>query len=431
MTIGIKASRPTCRFCDAPLTETFVDLGSMPLANSYLQPGDLARHEPAYPLHARVCDTCRLVQVDDVVPPEAIFGDYAYFSSYSASWVAHAGRYAVMARQRFGLTGASQVVEIASNDGYLLKHFRDAGIPVLGIEPAGNVAAAAEAAGIPTRVTFFGEATARSLVAEGIAADLLVGNNVLAHVPDLNDFVAGLAIVLKPDGVLTMEFPHLLRLIEDVQFDTIYHEHFSYFSLLTVEQVFARHGLRVFDVESIPTHGGSLRIFVCHDACRSLASGPALALLRAEEKQAGLDRDTGYRGFAARVAQVRDGLLAFLAAQRAAGCRIAAYGAAAKGNTLLNYCGIGPDAIAYVVDVSPHKQGRLLPGSHIPIESPDILRRHRPDFLLILPWNLKREIIEAHGYIAEWGGQFVVAIPQIEIIPAGDAARRDALRAAG
>jgi SAM-dependent methyltransferase len=360
------------------------------------------------------------------VPAEEIFGDYAYFSSYSASWVAHAGRYAAMMQKRFDLTKRSRVIEVASNDGYLLKHFRDAGIGVLGVEPAANVAAAAQAEGIETRVAFFGRETARMLRAEGIGADVLVGNNVLAHVPKLNDFVAGLAIALKPEGVLTMEFPHLLRLIEEVQFDTIYHEHFSYFSLLTVEQVFARHRLRLFDVESLPTHGGSLRIFACHADGRRHEPGPALERLRAEERRARLDTEVGYEGFAERVAEVRDGLLAFLSEQRAAGRRVAAYGAAAKGNTLLNYCGIGPDDIGFVVDVSPYKQGRLLPRSHIPIVAADALRRERPDYVLILPWNLKREIMEQTAFIGDWGGRFVVAIPRIEIMPA-----QSALQAAG
>jgi SAM-dependent methyltransferase len=430
MTTSKQGQVPACRFCAAPLTRTFVDLGVTPLANSYLPSLDAAASEKAYPLHARVCGACRLVQVDDVVPPGEIFHDYAYFSSYSASWVAHAGRYAAMARQRFGLTEKSQVVEIASNDGYLLKHFVEAGIPVLGIEPAANVAEAAVAAGVPTRVAFFCQATAQSLVAEGIRADLVVGNNVLAHVPDLNDFVSGLATILKPDGVLTMEFPHLLRLIQEVQFDTIYHEHFSYFSLLAVEQVFARHGLSLFDVESLPTHGGSLRIFVCHADYQTYATGPALAQLRKEEERAGLASDAGYAGFAERVAAVRDGLRAFLREQRAAGQRVAAYGAAAKGNTLLTYCGIGRDDIPYVVDVSPHKQGRLLPGSHIPIVAADRLRRDRPDFVLILPWNLRREIVEAHGYIGEWGGRFVIAVPRIEVVSPAPA-RSGALASAG
>jgi len=408
---------PPCRFCGTALVQSFADLGAMPLANSYLaSPADAAR-EVSYPLHARVCGECRLVQVDDVVPPDAIFSDYAYFSSYASSWVAHARTYTEMARHRFALTPASQVVEVASNDGYLLQHFVAADIKVLGIEPAANVAAAAEAIGVPTRVAFFGRALADQLRSEGLAADLLIGNNVLAHVPDLNDFVAGLSRLLTDDGVLTMEFPHLLRLIEDCQFDTIYHEHFSYFSLLTVERVFARHGLRLFDVEQLPTHGGSLRIFACHRGTTAHPDGAGLSVVRAAEARAGLDGDAPYAGFQARVAAVRDGLRAFLAAAQRDGKRLAAYGAAAKGNTLLNFCGVTTDDLPYVVDISPHKQGRLLPGSHIPIEPVEHLRRDRPDYVLILPWNLRNEIIADHGYIREWGGRFVVAVPRIEIVP--------------
>ena len=412
-----EAPTPQCRFCGEALTQTFADLGTMPLANSYLDSLKDAAHEPAYPLHARVCGACRLVQVDNVVPPDAIFSDYAYFSSYAASWVDHARTYTDMARQRFALTPQSQVVEVASNDGYLLQHFVAADIPVLGIEPAANVAAAAEAAGVPTRVAFFGRELAEQLRSEGVAADLLIGNNVLAHVPDLNDFVAGLALLLADDGVLTMEFPHLLRLIADVQFGTIYHEHFSYFSLLTVEQVFARHGLRLFDVEELPTHGGSLRIFACRTEYFAQAGDSGLVTLRDEERLAGLDGDEIYAGFQARVGAVRDGLRAFLASARKDGKRLAAYGAAAKGNTLLNYCGVGTDDLPYVVDVSPHKQGRFLPGSHIPIKPVEYLREDRPDYVLILPWNLRGEIVADHGYIREWGGRFVVAVPKIEIEP--------------
>jgi SAM-dependent methyltransferase len=408
---------PQCRFCDAPLTLTFADLGAMPLANSYLAALKDADREQAYPLHARVCGVCRLVQVENAVPPDAIFSDYAYFSSYASSWVDHARAYTEMARQRFALTPQSQVIEVASNDGYLLKHFGTAGIPVLGIEPAANVAEAAEAAGVPTRVAFFGQDLAQQLRSEHIAADLLIGNNVLAHVPDLNDFVAGLAHLLKDDGVLTMEFPHLLRLIEDVQFDTIYHEHYSYFSLLTVEQVFAKHGLRLFDVEELPTHGGSLRIFACHGESARQPTGAGLATVRDKESCAGLGGDDIYTRFQDRVGAVRDGLRAFLASAREDGKRVAAYGAAAKGNTLLNFCGIGADDLAYVVDVSPHKQGRFLPGSHIPIRPVEYLREDHPDYVLILPWNLRDEIVTDHGYIRDWGGRFVVAVPEIEVEP--------------
>lgn len=405
---------PACRFCGEPLTTSFADLGETPLANSYLPTADSP--DPCYPLHARVCDGCLLVQVEDVVPAEDIFSDYAYFSSFSTSWVAHAGAYTKMAAERFGLDGTSSVIEVASNDGYLLQHFVKAGIPVLGIEPAANVAAAAERNGVPTRTAFFGQDLARTLREEGIAADLLLGNNVLAHVPDLNDFVAGLAHLLAPRGVLTMEFPHLARLIEDAQFDTIYHEHFSYFSLLVVEKVFAAHGLRLFDVEELPTHGGSLRIFAAHADGDGRAEGPGLAKVRRDEAAMGLDRIESYAGFQARVAAIREGLRAFLRQTQADGQTVAAYGAAAKGNTLLNYCGVDASWIEYVADVSDQKQGRFLPGSRIPIVAPDRLRDTRPDFVLILPWNLKREITAAHDHIAEWGGQFVVAVPELTIL---------------
>jgi SAM-dependent methyltransferase len=412
-----QSQTPQCRFCGEPLTRTFADLGAMPLANSYLDPIAVADQERSYPLHARVCGACRLVQVDNVVSPDALFSDYAYFSSYAASWVDHARAYTEMTRQRFDLTPQSQVVEVASNDGYLLQHFVAADIPVLGIEPAANVAVAAEAAGVATRVAFFGRDLAEHMRGEGLSADLLIGNNVLAHVPDLNDFVAGLALLLKDDGVLTMEFPHLLRLIEEVQFDTIYHEHFSYFSLLTVERVFARHELRLFDVEELPTHGGSLRIFACRAESAMQTGGTGLAAVRDKERRTGLDGDDIYAGFQNRVGAVRDGLRAFLASVREDGKRLAAYGAAAKGNTLLNFCDIGTDDIAYVVDISPHKQGRLLPGSHIPILPVEYLGEDRPDYVLILPWNLRQEIVADHGYIHDWGGRFVVAVPQIEIEP--------------
>jgi hypothetical protein len=305
---------------------------------------------------------------------------------------------------------------VASNDGYLLQHFVAMGIPVLGIEPAANVAEAAEAIGVPTRALFLGAATARQLAAEGVAADLLAGNNVLAHVPDLNDFVAGLAILLKPDGVLTMEFPHLLRLVEGVQFDTIYHEHFSYLSLLAVERAFARHGLAVFDVEEVPTHGGSLRVFARHAASTAHPDRPGVQAVRDKEAAAGMDGDAFYDGFAPRVAAVRDGLLAFLDRARANGKTVAAYGAAAKGNTLLNYCNVGPDRIAFVVDANPHKQGHWLPGSRLPILAPSHLKQARPDYVLILPWNLKREIAADHAYIGDWGGRFVVAVPSLAIL---------------
>ena len=405
-----------CRSCAAPLTRSFVDLGRTPLANSYVPPHAAAMPDPTFPLHARVCDACLLVQVEAVTPPETIFGEYAYFSSYSSSWVAHARRFAEMAARRFGLTSASQVVEVASNDGYLLRHFVAAGIPSLGIEPAANVAEAARALGIPVEVRFFGRAAADDLVASGRAADLLVANNVLAHVPDLNDFVAGLARALKPAGVLSVEFPHLLNLIREVQFDTIYHEHYCYFSLLAVEAVFERHGLRVFDVETLPTHGGSLRVLACRIDGAKRPAEPGLAAVRAAERAAGLDRVDAYSGFQAKVDAVRRSLLAFLHQARAEGRSVVAYGAAAKGNTLLNHCGIGTDLIDYVVDLNPHKQGRLLPGSRLPVHAPDRIANTRPDYVLILPWNIADEIVASMAHVRDWGGRFVVAIPSTRVI---------------
>lgn len=404
---------PVCRFCGEPLTQTFVDLGETPLANSYLLSTD--QPDPRFPLHARVCSSCRLVQVEAVATPEEIFRHYAYFSSYSASWVEHARRFCLAMTARFGLGTASQVVEVASNDGYLLRHFVAAGVPALGIEPAANVAEAARAAGVPTEAVFFGLATARDLRARGHATDLLVGNNVLAHVPDINDFVAGLAHLLKDDGVLSMEFPHLLRLIAGVQFDTIYHEHFCYLSLLAVERVFAAHGLRVFDVEELATHGGSLRVLACRKNA-SHAGGAGLAKVRADEAAAGLDGDAAYTGFEARVRAARESLLAFLAQAHAEGRRVAAYGAAAKGNTLLNACGVTAAQIDFVVDRNPHKQGHWLPGSHIPVHGPEKLAEAKPDYVLILPWNLKDEIIRQNPEVASWGGRFVVPIPMITVL---------------
>lgn len=408
---------PNCRFCGTELTRTFADLGQTPLANSYVAPDTDLASDPAYPLHARVCGECLLVQVEDVVPAEEIFSDYAYFSSYARSWVEHARQYADMAIERFALDGSSSVIEVASNDGYLLQHFAKQSIPVLGIEPAANVAQAAEDRGVPTRTAFFGADLARALRAEGIRADLLAGNNVLAHVPDLNDFVAGLAIVLAEDGVLTMEFPHLLRLIGEVQFDTIYHEHYSYFSLLVVERVFARHGLKLFDVEELPTHGGSLRIYAGHADGPDRGESAGLEAVRAAEVTAQLDRIETYDHFQPRVEAVRDGARAFLERAVREGKQVAAYGAAAKGNTLLNFCGVTAGQISFVADVSPHKQNHLLPGSRIPVMAPDHLKIAKPDYVLILPWNLKREITRDHGYVRDWGGEFVIAIPELTVLP--------------
>lgn len=402
-----------CRFCSAPLRHVFVDLGVQPLANSYVEPERLRRPETFYPLCVYVCGECFLVQLPEEERPDAIFSDYAYFSSYSESWLRHARLYAEAVIERFGIGPEDRVIEIASNDGYLLRWFQERGIPVLGIEPARNVAEAAEAAGIPTMVRFFGSETAREVAGQ---ADLLVGNNVLAHVPDLNDFVKGLKIALAPQGVLTMELPHLLRLMDEDQFDTIYHEHYSYFSFLTVRKVFAAHGLTLFDVQELPTHGGSLRIFGRHDEDDSKPLEPAVADLLVREEAACLTRLDAYRSFSERVQRVKRGLLRFLIQAREEGKSVAGYGAPAKGNTLLNYCGVRTDLIDYTVDLSPHKQGRYLPGTRIPIFSPDRIRETRPDYVLILPWNLQEEITAQMSDVRSWGGKFVVAIPEVRVI---------------
>jgi 2-polyprenyl-3-methyl-5-hydroxy-6-metoxy-1,4-benzoquinol methylase len=373
--------------------------------------------EPFYPLHAWVCDKCLLVQLEQFESPEHIFSDYAYFSSYSDSWLEHASAYAVSMIGRFGYDSNSHVVEIASNDGYLLQYFVKCGIPVLGIEPAANVAVEAERKGVPTLVKFFGTATAKELAASGKSADLLIGNNVLAHVPDLNDFVRGMKTLLKPQGVITMEFPHLLRLMEENQFDTIYHEHFSYFSFLVAERVFAAHGLMVFDVEEIPTHGGSLRIFARHEANASLHPTERVQELRTREQRLGLDRPETYAAFAEKVKATKRSLLKFLIEAKEAGKRVAGYGAPAKGNTLLNYCGVRSDLLEYTVDRSPHKQGLYLPGTHIPIHAPEKIRETRPDYVLILPWNLKDEIVAQMAEVRGWGGRFVVPIPEVKVLP--------------
>jgi len=344
------------------------------------------------------------VQVEEFQTPDQIFSDYAYFSSYSKSWLRHAEQYVEAMTKRFGLNQKSQVIEIASNDGYLLRYFKEKNIPVLGIEPAENVAHVAQQAGIPTRVEFFGVKTARALP----KADLLLGNNVLAHVPDLNDFVAGMKLVLKPDGVITMEFPHLLRLMEENQFDTIYHEHFSYFSFLTVEKVFAHHGLTIFDVEELSTHGGSLRIYAKHEGNAT----QAVKDLKEREKSAGLDKLSTYANFQRQVIETKNSLLQFLKTHKS----VVGYGAPAKGNTLLNYCGVTPDLIEYTVDISPHKQGRFLPGTHIPIKSPEMIAQTKPKYLLILPWNIKDEIMQQMSHIRSWGGKFVVPIPKVEVL---------------
>jgi 2-polyprenyl-3-methyl-5-hydroxy-6-metoxy-1,4-benzoquinol methylase len=406
-----------CRFCDKDLIYTFADLGLSPLSNSYLKVEQLQTMEPFYPLHAYVCEKCHLVQLQEFQSPENIFGDYAYFSSYSESWLKHVKDYTGLMIKRFGFDANSHVVEIASNDGYLLQYFKEKDIPVLGIEPAANVAKAAREGGIPTIVKFFGVRTAKELAGEGKQADLLIGNNVLAHVPDLNDFVEGMKILLKPQGIITVEFPHLMRLMEENQFDTIYHEHFSYFSFLTVNKVFAAHGLDIFDVEEIPTHGGSLRIYACHAEDRSKSAGQRVKKLIDKETAAGFGTLEKYLSFNERVKRIKQDILLFMIGAKREGKTIAGYGAPAKGNTLLNYCGIRTDFIDYTVDRSPHKQGKYLPGTHIPIHHPDRIKETKPDYLIILPWNLRDEIMDQMANIRVWGGKFVVLIPKATIYP--------------
>ena len=404
-----------CRHCGTEMPLSLVDLGQSAVANSYVPMAKADAPEPRYGLHVRVCENCWLAQVDEDVPPETIFsGDYAYFSSFSSSWLAHAAAYAEMMTERLRLGPDSLVIEIASNDGYLLKNFVAAGIPVLGIEPSGSVAAAAEKIGVPTIVEFFGNKLAKQLFEEGRRPDLICSANVLAHVPDINDFVAGIATLLTGDAVYTVEFPHLLRLIEEVQFDTIYHEHYSYLSLLAVERIFAEHGLRVFDVEELGTHGGSLRVFACRKEAAH-EERPGVAKVRADEAAARFDRPEGYQGFSDRCEAVRDGLLDFLKDAKARGKTVAAYGAAAKGNTLLNYAGVGPDLIAYCVDKNPAKQNTLLPGSRIPVYDVTKLDEAPPDFVLILPWNLKTEIMEQLKDLRAGGTRFVTAVPAIKV----------------
>jgi len=406
------AHRGCCRHCGAPLTRTFVDLGMSPLCESYLDADQLDEMEPFYPLRVYVCDQCLLVQLQEYVSPETIFREYAYFSSYSDSWVDHARIYTDRIIERLQLNRDSCVVEVASNDGYLLQWFVARDIPVLGIEPAANVAQVAIRKGLPTLVKFFGRATARDLAAAGRHADLLIGNNVLAQVPDLNDFVAGLQVLLAPRGVVTVEFPHLMRLVAGNQFDTIYHEHFSYFSFLAAERVFAAHRLVVFDVEELETHGGSLRLYARHVEDSSKPVAPRVRELAAAEEAAGLRRPDYYAAFEERVKDTKRRLLEFLIQARRQGRTIVGYGAPGKGNTLLNYCGIRTDFLPYTVDKSPYKQGKFLPGTHIPVHAPEKIRETRPDYVLILPWNLKDEIIRQLAYIREWGGQFVVPIPE-------------------
>ncbi|NOD49792.1 MULTISPECIES: class I SAM-dependent methyltransferase [unclassified Ruegeria] len=408
-------TQPTCRSCGAALTQTLVDLGLSPLANSYVPPERAGTACPRYPLHAWVCNNCHLVQVEDAVPADEIFNaDYAYFSSYSDSWLAHAKAYVERMVDRFDLGPDDLVIEIASNDGYLLQYFVEKGIPVLGIEPSGSVAAAAEEKGVRTLVDYFGKALAQKVAAAEKPPALIASANVLAHVPDINDFVAGIATLLTGDAVYTVEFPHLLNLINEVQFDTIYHEHYSYLSLLAVEAIFAKAGLRVFDVEELPTHGGSLRVFACLEGA-SHPEGSGVAKVRADEAAAQFDRPEGYMNFTTQVEALRDGLLAFLREANARGDTIAAYGAAAKGNTLLNYAGIGPDLISYCVDRNPAKQNTLLPGSHIPVHGVEALRETPPDYVLILPWNIRDEVIDQMADLKAQGTRFVTAVPEVRI----------------
>ena len=405
-----------CRFCGSRLETTFVDLGMSPLCQTHISGSQLHEMEPFYPLHAYVCGSCFLVQLQEFVSPGEIFSEYAYFSSYSTSWVEHSRRYVEMSIDRFRLNSASKVMEIASNDGYLLQHFVARGIPVLGIEPAENVAKAALEKGVPTTVRFFGRETADTIAAAHGRPDLLLGNNVLAHVPDLNDFVGGMKRLLAPDGVITMEFPHLQRLMAENQFDTIYHEHFSYFSFVAVERIFASHGLTIFDVEELPTHGGSLRLFARHAENAALAVGPRVRSLRQREIDDGFLTLERYRDFGEQVKATKRKLLAFLIDARNRGKKVVGYGAPGKGNTLLNYCGIRTDFLDFTVDANPYKQGKYTPGTRIPILAPEAIREAKPDYVVILPWNLMEEISQQATYIKEWGGKFVVPIPEVRVL---------------
>lgn len=409
-------SSPKCRFCESELTHTFCDLGKSPLSNAFLRHDQLEKEEPFFPLHAYVCDACYLVQLEMFEKPEHIFHDYAYFSSYSESWLKHCQKYAEEISDRFGYDEKSQIIEIASNDGYLLKFFKKMGINVLGFEPAENVAETAIEKGIPTRIDFFSTLSASLLAEEGVKADLLIGNNVLAHVPELNDFVKAMKIVLKSNGVITMEFPHLLRLIEENQFDTIYHEHFSYFSFLTVEKIFAHHQLTIFDVDEIPTHGGSLRIYVKHAEDNTKEITDRVKALKKKELKSSLDKIGTYLNFHKKVSSTKKAILEFLISAKKNGKKVVGYGAPAKGNTLLNYCGITNDLMALTVDKSSFKQGQYLPGTHIPIHSPERIKEEKPDFVMILPWNIKDEIVQQMDYIYQWGGKFVIPIPELEVL---------------
>jgi len=403
-----------CRSCGAPLRRTFLDLGRSPLANSMLRAESLRSMEPHYPLHAYVCDSCLLVQLEEFEEPSSIFSDYVYFSSFSDSWLSHCEKFAKGAINRLGLNDKSLVIEVASNDGYLLQYFKEHDVEVLGVEPAANVAETAISKGIPTEIAFFGEETASRLKRAGNSADLVCANNVLAHVPNINDFVSGFKKILKESGIITVEFPHLLNMINENQFDTIYHEHFSYLSLAVVQDIFSRHGLTVFDVDEIPTHGGSLRIYATHSE-RLFTQTERMRGVLAAEKAARLTEISGYEGFSETVVQIKCELLEFLIDAHRAGKKVVGYGAPAKGNTLLNYCGVGPELLPFTVDRSPHKQGRYLPGVQIPVFAPECVAEVKPDYLLILPWNLRDEIMEQMSGVRDWGCRFVTAIPRLEI----------------
>ena len=405
----------TCRFCEAPLQHSLVDLGMSPLCESYVSAEKANQMEAFYPLHVHVCGNCFLAQLEQYVSPEEIFNEYAYFSSYSDSWLAHAKGYTDMIVARLGLDRRSRVMELASNDGYLLQYFVEKGITVIGVEPAANVAKVAEEKGVRTAVKFFGRQTAKELLASHGPVHLLIGNNVLAQVPDLNDFVGGMKTVLHPEGVVTMEFPHLMRLMSENQFDTIYHEHFSYFSFIAAEKIFARHGIALFDVEELPTHGGSLRIYGRHVEDGSKPVSERIAAMKRTEYDAGFDKLEMYRNFGEQVKETKRKLLEFLIGVKRQGKTVVGYGAPGKGNTLLNYCGIRTDFVDYTVDRNPYKQGKLLPGTHIPILRPEKIMETKPDYLLILPWNFKDEIMAQMAGIREWGGKFVVPIPQVTV----------------
>jgi SAM-dependent methyltransferase len=412
----LSQSGPRCRHCDAPLSRVFCDLRASPPSNSFLRPEDLAKSEVNFPLTTYVCDVCTLVQLPEHASAEAIFDDYVYFSSFSESWLAHARSYCGMIVERLGLSSDSLAIELASNDGYLLQYLKERGVSVLGIDPSRTVAAAAERKGIPTIVDFFGRRLADQLAKEGRHPDLILGNNVLAHVPDVNDFTAGIARLLAPAGTVTMEFPHVVRLIEGMQFDTIYHEHFSYFSLHAAERIFAAQGLAIYDVDEIATHGGSLRIYARHAANLALPVSERVAALKARERAGGYDRPDGYGGFDEKVRRVKRDFLRFLIDLRDSGRTIAGYGAPAKGNTLLNYCGVGVDLLDFTVDRNPMKQGRYLPGVRIPVRAPEAIAAAKPDYVLILPWNIRDEVVDQLAFIREWGGRFVVPIPSLEVL---------------